>query len=111
MARRRPPRYAKTFRGLFDTVVDIFEHGADVLALGPIADLRERCQRRRVRLGRVGREKRLDADPRRLRERHGSLDAVAQLPHIAGPGMAEQSRRLPRQERAIEIEFCSVLST
>jgi len=73
-----------------DAVVDICEHRADVPALGPIADLRERCQRRRVRLGRFGREKRLDADPRRLRERHGSLDAVAQFSHVAGPGMIEQ---------------------
>jgi hypothetical protein len=36
-------------------------------------------------------KKRVDADPRRLRKRHRPLGAVAQLPHIAGPGVVEQS--------------------
>ena len=46
-------RYAQTSRGLLDAAVDIREHGTDVLTLGPIANLRERCQRGRVRLGHV----------------------------------------------------------
>ena len=73
-----------------------------MLALGPIADFRERCERGAVRLGRSGWKKRLDADPRRLRKRHCPLDTVAQLPHIAGPGMVEQSLLSFRRE-ALDI--------
>ena len=47
-------------------------------------------------------KKRLDADPRRLRERHGSLDAVAQFSHVAGPGMIEQGLLSARRE-AVDV--------
>ena len=61
-------RYAQTFRGLLDAVVHIGKHGADVLALGPVADLGQCCRRGAVSLDRCTRKKRLNADPRRLAE-------------------------------------------
>ena len=62
-----------------------------MLAPGSIADLRQCCVRGVVCVAGVARKKRVDADPRRPRKRHRPLDAVAQLPHIAGPGVVEQS--------------------
>src|SRR5438445_1205645 len=81
--------YAKAFRGVFD-VVGTRERCADMLALGPIADLRQCRKRGCTRLRGLSGKQRFDIDPRRLRERHRPLNTVAQLAYVAGPGILEQ---------------------
>src|SRR5262245_13396544 len=62
-----------------------------MLALGAIADFRECCEWACARLRRFGGKQRLGIDARRLRQSHRLFDPVAQLAHLAEPGVPEQS--------------------
>src|SRR6266481_4945399 len=94
-------RYAKEFCGLLNAA-RACEHLTDVVALGPIADFRERRERGSAQRRGLGRKERFHSDPRGMRERHRPLDPVAQLPHIAGPGILEQSLLGCRRE-AVDV--------
>src|SRR3981081_1225195 len=89
---QRRPRHTKQLRGLFDAAARAGQHSADVVPFGPTADLREGSKQApgSDRLRRLQRKERFYADPRRMRERHRPLNTVAELAHIASPGMLQQ---------------------
>src|SRR5215469_10456510 len=95
-------RYAENFCGLLDAAAGVCKDSADVAALGPIADFGERWERRRAWLLGVRRKQRFGADPWCLTERYRTLDTIAQLAHVAGPGMLEQ-RLLGGWREAMDI--------
>src|ERR1700694_1716204 len=65
---QRRARYAKKFRVLLDAPAGACKRSADVVALGPIANLREGRKRRLARLRCFGGKQCLDGDPWRQRE-------------------------------------------